>query len=83
MPLARIDPKDSPAIEAERCLAGGARGFKLHPRSDSFAMPHPGVEAVVSIAAEHRMPVMFHAGRGIPNLGEAALDYARRSRTRA
>src|SRR4029079_5879211 len=78
VPLARIDPKDSPAIEAERCLAAGARGFKLHPRSDAFPMPHPGAETVVAIAAEHRMPVMIHAGRGIPNLGEAAVDYARR-----
>ena len=62
VPLARVDPKSSPAVEAERCLEAGARGFKLHPRSDDFPMPHPGVEAVVAIAAEHRMPVMIHAG---------------------
>jgi predicted TIM-barrel fold metal-dependent hydrolase len=78
VPLARIDPKKSPAIEAERCLEAGARGFKLHPRSDDFPMPHPGAETIVAIAAEHRMPVMIHAGRGIPHLGEAAVDYARR-----
>ncbi|HVP01221.1 MAG TPA: amidohydrolase family protein [Solirubrobacteraceae bacterium] len=77
-PLARIDPKRDPIAEAERCLVAGARGFKLHPRSDEFPMPHPGVEAVVRIAHAHRLPVLFHAGRGIPHLGEAVVDYARR-----
>ncbi len=30
------------------------------------------------IAHELRMPVLFHAGRGIPHLGDAVVDYARR-----
>lgn len=76
--LARIDPKLDAVGEAERCLARGARGFKLHPRSDGFPMPHAGVEEIVAIAHEQRMPVLFHAGRGIPNLGDAVVDYARR-----
>ena len=29
----------------------GARGFKLHPRSDAFGLPHPVVEQVVALAA--------------------------------
>jgi predicted TIM-barrel fold metal-dependent hydrolase len=79
MALARISPNTPGAIdEARRCLQAGARGFKLHPRSDAFGLPHPVVEEVVALAHEHRAPVLFHAGRGIPHLGEALVDLARR-----
>jgi predicted TIM-barrel fold metal-dependent hydrolase len=78
--LARIAPNadDDPDAEAQRCLQAGAAGFKLHPRSDAFGLPHPVVEQVVALAHEHRGPVLFHAGRGIPHLGEAVVDLARR-----
>jgi predicted TIM-barrel fold metal-dependent hydrolase len=77
--LARVAPNTEGALdEARRCLQAGAAGFKLHPRSDDFALPHPVVEDVVALAHEHRMPVLFHAGRGIPRLGEAVVDLARR-----
>ena len=79
LPLARVSPHHEDAVaEAQRCLDLGARGFKLHPRSDEFALPHPAVEQVVALAHERRMPVLFHAGRGIPHLGEAVVDLARR-----
>jgi predicted TIM-barrel fold metal-dependent hydrolase len=79
VPLARIAPNaDGAVAEAQRCLAAGAAGFKLHPRSDAFALPHPVVEEVVALAHEQRAPVLFHAGRGIPHLGEAVVDLARR-----
>jgi predicted TIM-barrel fold metal-dependent hydrolase len=79
VPLARVAPNAEGALaEAERCLGAGARGFKLHPRSDAFGLPHPVVEQVVALAHEHRAPVLFHAGRGIPHLGEAVVDLARR-----
>jgi uncharacterized protein len=79
LPLARVSPHHEDAVaEAKRCLDAGARGFKLHPRSDEFGLPHPAVEEVVALAHERRMPVLFHAGRGIPHLGEAVVDYARR-----
>jgi predicted TIM-barrel fold metal-dependent hydrolase len=79
VPLARVSPHHEDALaEARRCLDAGARGFKLHPRSDEFELPHPAVEDVVALADEHRMPVLFHAGRGIPHLGEAVVDLARR-----
>jgi hypothetical protein len=77
--LARIAPNSDDAVaEAERCLEAGASGFKLHPRSDAFGLPHPVVEQVVALAHERRAPVLFHAGRGIPHLGEAVVDLARR-----
>jgi uncharacterized protein len=79
VPLARVSPHHEDAVaEARRCLEAGARGFKLHPRSDEFGLPHPAVEEVVALAHERRMPVLFHAGRGIPHLGEAVVDLARR-----
>ena len=78
VPLGRIDPKAPDAMdEAHRLLAAGARGFKLHPRSDAFTLPHPVVDDVVALAAEHRLPVLFHAGRGIPDLGSSVVDLAR------
>ena len=79
VPLARVSPHHEDAVaEAQRCLDAGARGFKLHPRSDEFGLPHPAVERIVALADERRMPVLFHAGRGIPHLGEAVVDLARR-----
>ena len=76
--LARIDPNTGDALEeARRCLDAGARGFKLHPRSDGFQLPHPVVEQVVALAGEARAAVLFHAGRGIPHLGESVVHMAR------
>ena len=76
--LARIDPNAEAAVEeARRCLEAGARGFKLHPRSDGFALPHPVVEEVVALAGEASAVMLFHAGRGIPHLGEAVVHMAR------
>ena len=78
VPLARVDPNAPGAVqEARRCLAAGARGVKLHPRSDAFGLPHPVVADVVALAGEARAIVLFHAGRGIPRLGEAAVELAR------
>jgi uncharacterized protein len=66
----RVDPNAPGAVEeAVRCLDAGARGIKLHPRSDGFALPHPVVEALVALAGERHVPVLFHAGRGMPALG--------------
>jgi predicted TIM-barrel fold metal-dependent hydrolase len=67
----RIDPRaDAPAAEAERCLDAGAVGIKFHPRAERFTLAEPGVRAVVAVAHERRVPVLIHAGRGIPALGE-------------
>lgn len=77
--LARIDPNAPGAIsEAKRCLEAGARGFKLHPRSDAFGLPNPTVERLVQLADEAGAVVLFHAGRGIPRLGESVTALARR-----
>jgi predicted TIM-barrel fold metal-dependent hydrolase len=79
LPLARVAPGAENAVaEAEHFLARGACGIKLHPRSDAFGLPLPAVEEIVAMCHERRAPVLFHAGRGIPRLGEAVVEMARR-----
>jgi hypothetical protein len=56
--------------EATRALDAGARGIKLHPRAEQFGLDVPGVRALVALAHERRVPVLIHAGRGIPALGQ-------------
>src|SRR3954452_5234296 len=68
--FARIDPETSAAAaEARRCLDAGARGLKFHPRAERFALSEPGVRDVIAVAHERKVPVLIHAGRGIPALG--------------
>ncbi len=76
--LARLDPHWDPLPEARRCLDAGAAGFKLHPRAERFTMSEPTVEQIVALAHERRLPVMIHAGRGIPALGRDTVTLARR-----
>jgi len=76
--LARLDPHADAVPEARRCLDAGAAGLKLHPRAERFTMSEPAVEAIVALAHERRLPVMIHAGRGIPALGRDTIELARR-----
>jgi hypothetical protein len=77
-PFCRVDPHDNAAAEVRRCLARGALGIKLHPRAERFALLTPGVEEVFAIANERKLPVLVHAGRGIPALGNHALELCSR-----
>jgi predicted TIM-barrel fold metal-dependent hydrolase len=73
----RLDPRHENApAEAERLLDAGARGIKLHPRSEQFELDEPEVRRVFEIAHERRVPVLIHAGRGIPALGRHAVEMA-------
>ena len=73
-PFARLDPHGDPLSELERALERGARGIKLHPRAEQFTLDHPALEPVFALADERRLPVMVHAGRGIPALGRHSLE---------
>ena len=70
----RLDPRDHPAAEARRCLDAGAVGIKLHPRAEQFTMSEPGVREIVAVAHERRVPILIHAGRGIPALGRDTVE---------
>ena len=73
-PFCRLDPHDAPLADAERALAAGAKGIKLHPRAERFALDHPELRPVFELADERRLPVLCHAGRGIPALGRHTLQ---------
>jgi predicted TIM-barrel fold metal-dependent hydrolase len=75
IPYLRVDPRQGPAsvAEAERSLANGARGIKMHPRGEAFSVSDPTVTDLGRVAAAHGVPILFHAGRGIPALGEDVL----------
>lgn len=75
--FARLDPRDAPVREAERCLDAGSRGLKLHPRAEDFALDERCVEPIVALAQERSVPVIVHAGRGIPALGRHAVELCR------
>lgn len=77
-PYCRLDPADDPVAEAERCLALGARGIKLHPRAQPFGFGDHTLESIWKVAAEARVPILIHAGRGMPRmdpLADLALRY--------
>jgi predicted TIM-barrel fold metal-dependent hydrolase len=80
VPFCRVDPHDGALAEATRCLDGGARGIKLHPRAEQFAMHEPSVRDLIALADERRVPVLIHAGRGIPALGRDTVELAERHR---
>jgi uncharacterized protein len=66
VPFLRLDLNEDPIEEARRCLALGARGIKLHPRAQSFTATDERLGPVFEIAAEHRVPILIHGGRGLP-----------------
>jgi uncharacterized protein len=76
VPFCRVSPHDDPVSEAERCLRNGAHGIKLHPRAEQFTLDHPGVRPLIALANERSLPVLIHAGRGIPALGLHAVQLA-------
>lgn len=67
-PLARLDPADDPLGEAVRCLDAGAAGIKLHPRGERFALNDRRLDDVFALANERRLPIMIHAGQGVPGM---------------
>ena len=73
-PFCRLNPHDDPLAEAERSLREGALGIKLHPRAEEFTLDHPGLAGVFALADAEHLPVLCHAGRGIPALGRHAVD---------
>src|SRR5207248_1327165 len=75
IPFVRLDLNESPLEEAVRCLDLGARGIKLHPRAQRFDASDERLAPVFALAAERRVPILIHGGRGLPPIasGLAAL----------
>ena len=70
IPFVRLDLNESPIEEARRCLDAGARGIKLHPRAQKFTATDERLGPVFELAAERRVPILIHGGRGLPPIAE-------------
>ena len=70
IPFVRLDLSEKPIEEARRCLDLGARGIKLHPRAQKFLLNDERLAPVFELAAERRVPILIHGGRGLPPIAE-------------
>ena len=70
IPFVRLDMNQSPIEEAVRCLDRGARGIKLHPRAQRFLLNDERLAPVFELAAERRVPILIHGGRGLPPIAD-------------
>src|SRR6266436_2210932 len=70
IPFVRLDLSESPSEEAKRCLDLGARGIKLHPRAQRFLLNDERLAPVFALAAERRVPILIHGGRGLPPIAK-------------
>jgi len=78
VPFCRLDPTEEPLAESERCLAAGARGIKLHPRAQNFAFDGDELHGIFALAESAQVPILIHAGRGLPPLAQGLVDLALR-----
>ena len=70
IPFVRLDLAEEPIEEATRALDAGARGIKLHPRAQRFLLNDERLAPVFSLAAERRVPILIHGGRGLPPIAD-------------
>jgi uncharacterized protein len=70
IPFVRLDMNQSPIEEAIRCLDRGARGIKLHPRAQRFLLNDERLAPVFELAADRRVPILIHGGRGLPPIAD-------------
>jgi predicted TIM-barrel fold metal-dependent hydrolase len=78
VPFSRLDPSEDPLAECERCLTAGARGVKLHPRAQDFVFDGKDMDGVFELAEAAGVPILIHAGRGLPPLAEGLVELALR-----
>ncbi len=70
IPFVRLDLSENPIEEAVRCLDLGARGIKLHPRAQGFLLNDERLAPVFELAAERKVPILIHGGRGLPPIAD-------------
>jgi hypothetical protein len=70
IPFVRLDLTEEPVAEAERCLDLGARGIKLHPLAQKFVLDDERLAPIFALAAERRVPILIHGGRGLPPIAD-------------
>ena len=79
VPFVRLDLTAQPLEEARRCLERGARGIKLHPRAQAFALNDERLQPVFALAVERSVPILIHGGRGLPPIAEDLEALVRRN----
>jgi uncharacterized protein len=70
IPFVRLDLSEDPIAEAVRCLDRGARGIKLHPRAQKFLLNDERLAPVFELAADRKVPILIHGGRGLPPIAD-------------
>jgi predicted TIM-barrel fold metal-dependent hydrolase len=70
IPFVRLDLAEDPIGEAIRVLDLGARGIKLHPRAQKFLLNDERLSPVFELAAERKVPILIHGGRGLPPIAD-------------
>ncbi len=71
IPFCRVDPRADAGAALHRASDGGARGLKLHPVAQRFALDDPAAIGAVRLAAEFGWPTLIHAGFGARPVAEA------------
>ena len=79
VPFVRLDLTASPLEEARRALDAGARGIKLHPRAQAFALDDERLGPIFALACERRVPILIHGGRGLPPIAAHLETLVRRN----
>jgi predicted TIM-barrel fold metal-dependent hydrolase len=82
IPFVMVDPwrGRAGALEAERLIAAGARGFKFHPPAQGFYPNERRFYELWEVLNAHRTPALFHTGQtavgqGAPGGGGIRLKY--------
>ena len=70
IPFVRLDLGAGPVEEAARCIDAGARGIKLHPRAQKFLLDDIRLAPIFELAAERKVPILIHGGRGLPPIAD-------------
>jgi uncharacterized protein len=78
IPFCRLDPAEDPVVEGERAIGAGARGIKLHPRAQAFGFESPEMDGIFALAKDASVPILIHAGRGMPPIADGLADLALR-----
>jgi predicted TIM-barrel fold metal-dependent hydrolase len=79
VPFVRLDLTANPLDEAKRALDRGARGIKLHPRAQAFALDDERLGPIFELALERSVPILIHGGRGLPPIAEHLETLVRRN----
>ena len=79
VPFVRLDLTANPLEEAKRALDLGARGIKLHPRAQAFALDDERLGPIFELALERSVPILIHGGRGLPPIAEHLEALVRRN----